>query len=61
MTTFADHRQLGMTFNRLGVIRSPSKLIVQGRLVALSPAQPVTNTAWALDPAARAVPSPVGN
>jgi hypothetical protein len=32
-TTFADHRRLGMTLNRLGVIRSPSKLIVRGRLV----------------------------
>lgn len=33
VTTFADHRRLGMTLNRLGVIRSPSKLIVRGRLV----------------------------
>jgi hypothetical protein len=30
MTTFADHRQLGMTLNRLGAIRSPSKPIVRG-------------------------------
>jgi polyisoprenoid-binding protein YceI len=32
-TTFADHRALGMTWNRLGMMRTPSKLIVRGRLV----------------------------
>lgn len=32
-TTFADHRRLGMTWNRLGMLRPPSKLIVRGRLV----------------------------
>ena len=32
-TTFADHRGLGMTWNPLGVIRTPSKLIVRARLV----------------------------
>ena len=31
--TAADHHQLGMTWNRLGMIRTPSKLIVKGRLV----------------------------
>jgi polyisoprenoid-binding protein YceI len=31
--THADHTHLGMTWNRLGMLRSPSKLIVQGRLV----------------------------
>jgi polyisoprenoid-binding protein YceI len=33
LTTFVDHRRLGMTWNRLGMIRSPSKLAVRGRLV----------------------------
>ena len=33
VTTFADHRALGMTWNRLGMMRTPSKLIVRGRLV----------------------------
>jgi hypothetical protein len=33
VTTFADHRALGITWNRLGVMRAPSKLIVRGRLV----------------------------
>jgi polyisoprenoid-binding protein YceI len=33
VTALADHRQLGMTFNPLGTMRSPSKLIVHGRLV----------------------------
>lgn len=33
VTTFADHRQLGMTWNRLGMLRGPSKLIIRGRLV----------------------------
>jgi polyisoprenoid-binding protein YceI len=31
--THADHRHLGMTWNRLGMLRGPSKLIIQGRLV----------------------------
>jgi polyisoprenoid-binding protein YceI len=31
--TVADHRQLGMTWNPMGVVRTPSKLIVKGRLV----------------------------
>jgi polyisoprenoid-binding protein YceI len=33
VTTYAEHRSLGMTWNRLGMMRSPSKLIVRGRLV----------------------------
>jgi polyisoprenoid-binding protein YceI len=33
VTTFADHRELGITWNRLGIMRTPSKLIVRGRLV----------------------------
>lgn len=31
--THADHRQLGMTWSPLGIVRAPSKLIVRGRLV----------------------------
>jgi polyisoprenoid-binding protein YceI len=31
--TEADHRQLGMTWNRLSMIRTPSRLMVKGRLV----------------------------
>jgi polyisoprenoid-binding protein YceI len=31
--TQADHRHLGMAWNRLGMLRAPSKLIVHGRLV----------------------------
>jgi polyisoprenoid-binding protein YceI len=31
--TLADHDQLGMTWNKIGILRSPSKLIVKGRLV----------------------------
>ena len=31
--THADHRELGMTWSPLGMLRSPSKLIVRGRLV----------------------------
>jgi polyisoprenoid-binding protein YceI len=31
--TFADHHELGMTWNLLAMLRTPSKLIVQGRLV----------------------------
>jgi polyisoprenoid-binding protein YceI len=29
-----DHRELGMTWSPLGILRAPSKLIVRGRLVA---------------------------
>jgi polyisoprenoid-binding protein YceI len=32
-TTFADQRDLGMTWSPLGIVRRPSKLIVRGRLV----------------------------
>lgn len=31
--TSADHRQLGMTHSPLGMVRTPSELIVRGRLV----------------------------
>jgi polyisoprenoid-binding protein YceI len=31
--THADHHRLGMTWNRLGMLRTPSKLILHGRLV----------------------------
>ena len=31
--THADHRELGMTWSPLGIMRAPSKLIVRGRLV----------------------------
>jgi polyisoprenoid-binding protein YceI len=31
--THADHHQLGMTWNRLGMMKTPSRLIVHGRLV----------------------------
>jgi polyisoprenoid-binding protein YceI len=31
--TEADHRRLGMTWSPLGILRSPSKLIVRGRLI----------------------------
>ena len=31
--TVADHHQLGMTWNQMGMIRTPSRLIVKGRLV----------------------------
>jgi polyisoprenoid-binding protein YceI len=31
--THADHRELGMTWSPLGILRAPSKLIVHGRLV----------------------------
>jgi polyisoprenoid-binding protein YceI len=34
-TTTADHRELGMTWSPLGILRSPSKLIVRGRLIAV--------------------------
>jgi polyisoprenoid-binding protein YceI len=32
-TALADHRELGMTWSPLGILRAPSKLIVRGRLV----------------------------
>ena len=32
-TTHADHRELGMTWSPLGILRAPSKLIIRGRLV----------------------------
>ena len=32
-TTEADHRELGMNWSPLGILRAPSKLIVRGRLV----------------------------
>jgi polyisoprenoid-binding protein YceI len=31
--THADHRELGMTWSPLGLLRAPSKLMVRGRLV----------------------------
>jgi polyisoprenoid-binding protein YceI len=31
--TYADHRQLGMTWSPLGMLRAPSKLIVRARLL----------------------------
>ena len=31
--THADHRDLGMTWSPLGILRAPSTLIVRGRLV----------------------------
>ena len=33
VTTLVDHRELGLTWNRLGMMRAPSKLIVRARLV----------------------------
>lgn len=32
-STLADHRQLGMTWSPLGILRAPSRLIIRGRLV----------------------------
>jgi polyisoprenoid-binding protein YceI len=32
-STEADHRELGMTWSPLGILRAPSRLIVRGRLV----------------------------
>lgn len=37
VSSFADHRELGMTWNRLGMMRTPSNLIVRGRLVQDEP------------------------
>ena len=31
--TYADQRQLGMTWSPLGMLRAPSKLIVRARLI----------------------------
>ena len=31
--TLADHRELGMTWSPMGIMRAPSKLLVSGRLV----------------------------
>lgn len=36
-TASADQRDLGMTWNRAGMVRAPSKLIVQGRLLRKDP------------------------
>lgn len=35
--TLADHRKLGMTWSPAGILRSPSKLIVSGRLLRADP------------------------
>jgi polyisoprenoid-binding protein YceI len=32
-TALADHRELGMTWSPLGILRAPSKLIVRGHLI----------------------------
>jgi polyisoprenoid-binding protein YceI len=32
-STEADHRDLGMTWSPMGILRAPSKLIVRGRLI----------------------------
>ncbi|MDX6524941.1 MAG: hypothetical protein QOI43_452, partial [Gaiellales bacterium] len=32
-SALADHRELGMVLSPLGVTRTPSKLVVRGRLV----------------------------
>ena len=32
-SALADHRRLGMTWSPLGMVRTPSKVIVRGRLV----------------------------
>jgi polyisoprenoid-binding protein YceI len=32
-SALADHRELGMTWSPMGILRAPSKLIVRGRLV----------------------------
>jgi polyisoprenoid-binding protein YceI len=37
--THGDHRELGMTWSPLGILRAPSKLIVRGRLVRAEAAQ----------------------
>lgn len=37
VTTLADHRQLGMTWSPLGMLRTPSTLVVHARLVHDTP------------------------
>jgi polyisoprenoid-binding protein YceI len=37
--THGDHRELGMTWSPIGILRAPSKLIVRGRLVRADAAQ----------------------
>ena len=32
-TALADHRELGMTWSPMGILRAPSKLSIRGRLV----------------------------
>jgi polyisoprenoid-binding protein YceI len=32
-TALADHRELGMTWSPMGILRAPSRLIIRGRLV----------------------------
>lgn len=34
-----DHRELGMTWSPLGILRAPSSLLVRGRLVPASRTQ----------------------
>jgi polyisoprenoid-binding protein YceI len=46
-TALTDQRELGMTFSPLGVVSSPSRLVVRGRLVRAEEA------AWAAQPLAR--------
>jgi polyisoprenoid-binding protein YceI len=41
-SALADHRELGMTWSPLGVMRTPSKLIVRGRLVRAESKEPTT-------------------
>jgi polyisoprenoid-binding protein YceI len=38
-TALADHRELGMTWSPMGILRAPSKLIIRGRLVHAEDAQ----------------------
>jgi hypothetical protein len=35
----ADHRELGMTWSPMGILRAPSKLIIRGRLVRAADAR----------------------
>jgi polyisoprenoid-binding protein YceI len=37
-TALADHRELGMTWSPLGILRAPSKLIVRGHLIPIEAA-----------------------
>ena len=41
-SALADHRELGMTWSPMGVMRTPSKLIVRGRLVRADSKEPTT-------------------